>query len=382
MKTLDSECALKGHMASSFDRPISLALSGGGIRAMAYHLGVLKWLAERGLFEQVKRISTVSGGSLLMGLIYKSADFKWPSSNYFLDKTWSSVTDQLCSRNLQLGAFGQLASIANWRFLFSRANLLALELTESWGLDVPLADLPYGPEWSINGTTAENGKRFRFKGAEIGDWDLGYADAPDFPLGYALAVSAAFPVGFGPLVIDTHDFVWRRRLRWGDVAGTEVEVKLPYRRLHLYDGGLYDNLGTEAFFDMGKQVSKHPGDYIIASDAGAPLAYGMTWGPLSPFRIKRMMDIMSDQTRSLRVRAFANFLQNHEEDGALLQIGTAIHGESCAEAQFAKTFPTSLERFDQRDFDRITSYGYEVTETVDRQYGVCRGSAPSLHCDI
>ena len=172
LKTLDSECALKGHMASSFDRPISLALSGGGIRAMAYHLGVLKWLAERGLFEQVKRISTVSGGSLLMGLIYKSADFKWPSSNYFLDKTWSSVTDQLCSRNLQLGAFGQLASIANWRFLFSSANLLALELTESWGLDVPLADLPYGPEWSINGTTAENGKRCgcEERQVSIGDW--------------------------------------------------------------------------------------------------------------------------------------------------------------------------------------------------------------------
>ena len=61
--------------------PIALALSGGGIRAMAFHLGVLKRMAELDLLERVARISTVSGSSLLMGLVYRSNDFCWPTSS-------------------------------------------------------------------------------------------------------------------------------------------------------------------------------------------------------------------------------------------------------------------------------------------------------------
>ena len=43
---------------------IGIALSGGGIRATIFHLGVLKWVAEKGLLEEVKRVSSVSGASL------------------------------------------------------------------------------------------------------------------------------------------------------------------------------------------------------------------------------------------------------------------------------------------------------------------------------
>jgi predicted acylesterase/phospholipase RssA len=45
-------------------RPFGLALSGGGFRATAFHLGVLKRLRELGLLEQIDFLSTVSGGSL------------------------------------------------------------------------------------------------------------------------------------------------------------------------------------------------------------------------------------------------------------------------------------------------------------------------------
>ncbi|MEF9672493.1 patatin-like phospholipase family protein [Pseudomonas sp. PCH446] len=45
----------------------ALALSGGGVRAMAFHLGVLKYLAEQQALERLTQISTVSGGSLLVG---------------------------------------------------------------------------------------------------------------------------------------------------------------------------------------------------------------------------------------------------------------------------------------------------------------------------
>ena len=43
---------------------LGLALSGGGFRATAFHLGVLKRLRELGVLDQIKVISTVSGGSI------------------------------------------------------------------------------------------------------------------------------------------------------------------------------------------------------------------------------------------------------------------------------------------------------------------------------
>ncbi len=48
----------------SVPKPLGLALSGGGFRAAAFHLGVLKRLRELKLLEQVDVVSTVSGGSI------------------------------------------------------------------------------------------------------------------------------------------------------------------------------------------------------------------------------------------------------------------------------------------------------------------------------
>lgn len=348
--------------------PIALALSGGGIRAMAFHLGVLKHMAERGLLERVARISTVSGGSLLMGLIYKSCDFGWPTSQRFLAKTYPEVGEQLCSRSLQAGAFLQLLRPWNWRFCLSRSNLLALELRKNWGLDVPLSAIGVNPEWSINGTTAETGKRFRFKGSEIGDWELGYAQAPSFPLGSALAVSAAFPIGFGPLALRADAYTWKKRA-WDAPKGSEQIVDVGTKRLHLYDGGLYDNLGAEPFFHPGKQQPKSAGDYIIVSDAGAPLPPGLRSGPLNPFRVKRMMDIMSEQSRALRIRAFTNYLRSSPGAGVQLLIGTPVAGPDCAEALFARTFATSLKRLARADFERLAGYGYAVAKEAEGTFG-------------
>jgi predicted acylesterase/phospholipase RssA len=55
-------------------KEIGLALSGGGVRAAVFHLGVLKRLADEGLLESVSAISTVSGGSLVMAAIVSRAD--------------------------------------------------------------------------------------------------------------------------------------------------------------------------------------------------------------------------------------------------------------------------------------------------------------------
>ena len=44
---------------------IGLALSGGGFRATLYHLGVLRYLRDAQVLNQVSHITSVSGGSIM-----------------------------------------------------------------------------------------------------------------------------------------------------------------------------------------------------------------------------------------------------------------------------------------------------------------------------
>ncbi|MDB5325493.1 MAG: patatin, partial [Phycisphaerales bacterium] len=48
---------------------IALCLSGGGYRAMVFHLGVLWRLNEAGALSKLARISSVSGGSITAGVL-------------------------------------------------------------------------------------------------------------------------------------------------------------------------------------------------------------------------------------------------------------------------------------------------------------------------
>ena len=336
---------------------------------MVFHAGVLRWMADHGLLERVSRISTVSGGSLLTGLIFQFNGMKWPTSDEYLSQVYPQLRKALCGRSLMWGAVRQLLNPLNWRFLLSRANLLGLALRNEWQIRAPLSALPSTPEWSINGTTAENGKRFRFKFNQMGDYEVGYSsDCGSFPLANAMAVSAAFPGLIGPLTLRARSFEWRKR-PWGTAPGTEQIITLPFKNLHLYDGGVYDNLGLEPLFDAGRQCSKVGEECIVASDAGLPLAPGFQSNPLSVFRLKRVTDVMSEQVRSLRVRAFSNFLHSGATRGAFLYIGGPKPEEPNAEAMYAMRFPTSLARLKSGQFDRLANYGHFVAAAAEENYG-------------
>jgi NTE family protein len=192
-------------------------------------------------------------------------------------------------------------------------------------------------------------------------------------LSSALAMSAAFPGGFGPLALRADRFEWRRRPSWNAPVGSERAVDIGYTRLHLYDGGVYDNLGLEPFFDAGRGTAKHTGDSIIVSDAGAPLQLGFAASAVSPWRLKRVADIMSEQSRALRVRTFTHYLQNHAGSGAYIYIGTPVRASSagiCEQATYASGYPTTLRRPTPENFDAIAGHGYEVTARMDAEFGL------------
>lgn len=241
-------------------------------------------------------------------------------------------------------------------------NLLARALETEWSVTAKLSDLPSAPEISINGTTAETGKRFRFKRDTMGDYLLGYADPGSFPLASALAVSAAFPGGFGPLALDPRQFSWTKRAHWNAPEHETVQVSIGHQRLHLYDGGVYDNLGLEPFFDAGR-VKPKISELIVVSDAGAPLLAGFSSGALNPWRLKRVADIMSDQSRALRVRSFAHFLEREPTAGAYLYIAMPLNDATYHEdGVAASAYPTTLVKPSPMQFDRVAEHGYRVAQ--------------------
>jgi hypothetical protein len=58
--------------------------TGGATRAMAYHCGVLRWLAENNELENISHFSSVSGGSLFSGLIFSLNNLNCPTSEQYL----------------------------------------------------------------------------------------------------------------------------------------------------------------------------------------------------------------------------------------------------------------------------------------------------------
>ena len=371
-------------------RALGLALSGGGIRAMAFHCGVLRWLAETARLEQVQHVSSVSGGTLLAGLVLAANDWNWPTSKQYLNSVVPRIRLELTTKNVLLTGALLLLVPRNWRYILSRANVLSQAIENSWNIQGTLMNLPRKPLWSINGTTAETGRRFRFKLNRFGDYELGYAEAGNFKISEAMAVSAALPGAIGPLVIKADKFEWKKRPSWNAAPDSEQAIVLPYSRLHIYDGGIYDNLALEPFMDPGLQQLKGGIDYLVCSDAGAPLARvspGPSW---SPFRALRILDIAMDQARALRIRPLANFFENNRGVGAYAQIGAnplerikrfkdrnpsvAVHlldreWLSEDEIRLAAEHPTGLRSLSNDQFTRLERHGYESIQWNELLFG-------------
>ena len=356
---------------SVMSEKIALALSGGGNRAMAFHAGVLRYFAEMNMLENVEEISSVSGGTLLTGLIFTKSNMRWPTSAAYLNDIFPKVRTTLITTSIQASAILRIFSPRYWPFLGSLPTLVARAMHMDWRIRGILNDLPQSPVWSINCTTAENGRRFRFKNGRLGDYESGYAEAGEFPLASAMAVSAAFPVGVGPFRLCAKDLTWWKRPKWGSY--TEEKIEPTSKFLHLYDGGVYDNLGLEPLFSTstGKPNKAHR---VVVVDAGAPLWRGFGMSSLNPLRIKRLMDVMMDQNRALRVRGFISYVIKSQRGGYLGIVRTKnirdVIDKQADRANFLSdesanqvaSFSTSLSMLSEENFDLIARHGYETAK--------------------
>jgi len=305
------------------DFMVGLAVSGGGSRAATFAAGALEALAEipvrlgteqRSVLETVSYMSSVSGGSLATAYYVTN---KPPRTESMLAdgglspryREFFSAYKTAMQSNFQRSAL--LRQVAFFRAF--NPTKLAYSLSEVWDEDF-LGHMTFAqlyereqrgdiPRVILNGTLYNSGRRFAFTTLPASDFDYDFialltkelkkpdrpvpvtpeglaiiqkglekasrqflpltferigADYRNLPLSLAVATSASFPPVVGPVTY-----------RVGDMPNY----------LHIGDGGLFDNLGTESlttlFLKKIPQGSSRSGLIIVIDtsfpfDAGGP----------------------------------------------------------------------------------------------------------------
>ena len=245
------------------DNALALAFSGGGTRAAALSYGVLKALRDspiksggktKRLLDEVDTISSVSGGS------FTAAYYGLHGDNTFL-----SFEDAFLRRNVSGGVKKTLLNPGNW---FDERGLseLTVDLYQEQVFHYANYDdmLRAGaPLIMINASDLSKGVRFSFVQEYF---DLLCSDLSTFPVARAVAASAAVPVVFDPIVLKNYDncksstHPWLEgamvRSRSDDellqtIKGLEsYNDKKGHKYAHFVDGGITDNLGLRAIYDV------------------------------------------------------------------------------------------------------------------------------------
>ena len=352
---------------------LGLALSGGGVRAAVFHCGVLQRLALDRAFEEMTFLSTVSGGSLVVGLIFCKNEHRWPTSEEYLGLVLPLVRSCLTTANLQW-SYGWRSFVLPWRLLQGRADLLANQLEKQWGIYGTLQDLELAPRWVVNSTCYETGRNWQFSQKRMGDYVANYVLEPKVNIADAISASAAVPGLIGPLTIRSTDFNWHEYKN-----GTPTPVNLLTKRYELWDGGVYDNLGIEPLYKPSGGFREGI-DFMLVSDASALFRKppqkinrrGMTR------RLVRLINVAKDQIRGLRARALVNHFERNPGTGAYFRFGNtvediynAVGASSISKDTLEETrvnqireFATTLRRLSTEEFDLLLQHGFEVANAT------------------
>jgi len=241
---------------------VVVAFSGGGTRAAAFSYGVMEALRdvkvnweghERLLMNEVDAISSVSGGS-------------FPAAYYglFGDRIFEDFEEKFLKVDVQGHLKGSFLNPFNWAVLgsplYGRSDYAADYYDEILFEGKTFGDIlkrEDAPLIQINATEVSTGTQFTFV---QNIFDLLCSDLSAFPVSRAVAASSAVPVLFSSITIDNHAgscgyelgplakaaladpkrFSRRNHLIEKYVNYLDSDT---YPYLHLFDGGLTDNLG-------------------------------------------------------------------------------------------------------------------------------------------
>ena len=251
---------------------IVLAFSGGGTRAAALSYGVLKGLrdvplpgqAGRRLLDEVDAISAVSGGS------FTAAYYALKGDQIFQD-----YEKKFLKADIEKELKDNIFSLGH---LFSRQSrsqkAMAVYDKHLFG-GARFADLtrPNSPVLIINASDLGQGARFSYTQEYF---DLLCSDLSAVPISQAVTASSAVPLVFSPVLLKNYQGCETQTAKSINRLVAKENLPAPMAHnlailqryggherahyLHLIDGGVTDNLGLRALYDL---IAAHGGPSVF-----------------------------------------------------------------------------------------------------------------------
>jgi NTE family protein len=328
---------------------IALCLSGGGFRAMLFHLGALWRLHEVGFLDKLDRVSSVSGGSIAaarLALCWEELE-----GEGFREKVVSKLRE-LAGETLDFGSVlkgivtpgttsGETLAAAYRRHLFESETL---------------QDLPDRPHFVFNATNVGSGQLVRFSKVHVADWKVGRIPTPRTEVAVAVACSSAFPPVLSPYRLDLRDAVWESE-ETNTLTGPEYRDELA-----LSDGGVYDNLGLETVWKLCRTV--------IVSDAGGELVPQDDPAGDWVSHTFRVLKVVDNQVRELRKKQVRAGYDSGSRDGVYIGIRSNLENyevERTLDCPQQKTLalarvPTRLGALPDVVQERLINWGYAICD--------------------
>ncbi|MBR0716425.1 patatin-like phospholipase family protein [Bradyrhizobium liaoningense] len=234
---------------------IGLCLSGGGFRAMLFHLGAFVRMNELGLLAKLDRVASVSGGSLAAGALAVA----WDQLTFDQTGVATNLIERVAEPILNLSSkYVDIPAIALGFLPFVHASELAALAYDHWLFrGKTLQDLPTNPRFSFTATSLQSGVLWRFARDYAADYRVGMWRNPSLRIASVVAASAAFPPYLSPAYIDVPPGAVRPE------SGADLHREPYTTRLCLTDGGVYDNLGLEPIWKRYKTILVSDGGAII-----------------------------------------------------------------------------------------------------------------------
>lgn len=374
---------------------IGLALSGGGSRAIAFHLGCLRALNDTGVLHQVTTISSVSGGSVLAALycttpgdfaafeararaILRSGLVK-PAVRVALT-TPEGAKAFIWTAVVGLDRFAAFLLRRGWRFLgnrsssptgwlrksrlkrtFSRTTILRKALDRIFG-GATLADLRADrPRLIIVACELQTKSAFYFTTEGLASWRFGEASANGVKVSQAVVASAAYPLLLPAL---DEELTFRK-------GGNDL-----VRQVVLTDGGVYDNSGLSPLWpdrnpDISFYIAEH--ERLIACRAG----YGLGHDPAPTFLGSRMtaaFNAVHARAQNAAVQRLFELERNRRVEAILLpfidqpdeQLLTAP--DDLVPRAHVSAYPTDFYAMSDAWAERLIRRGEQVTRALLEQH--------------
>jgi len=342
---------------------IALCLSGGGYRAMLFHVGSLWRLNELGYLKKLDRISSVSGGSItagVLGLRWSRLTFDASGVAQAFDAEIvtpiRALADHTIDQGSIIGGILMPGSIADKVVEAYRKHLFG---------QATLQDLPDDPpRFVINATNVQTGVLFRFSKPYIADYHVGMLRNPNVELAVAVAASSAFPPVLSPLTVALDSALWEPKTT---SSSPDTHQGAFRSDVVLTDGGVYDNLGLETAWKRYQT--------LLVSDGGGKMsAEEEPNGDWARHAI-RVNSVIDNQVRSLRKRQLISSYGTLRR-GAYWGIRSNIRDYGLPDSlpcAFDKTTElantkTRLKQLDRVIQERLINWGYAICDTAMRKW--------------